>query len=116
MSSGIIIYASVCSHEKPGAKQAPRGGVFCARVHTAKKHEGKGKNICEINHLTYYRNNYGYEHVYRDLEQRSMALEKERVRLERREKKVDGGKRADEEKGDGVSGGNEVDRVSESYS
>jgi hypothetical protein len=58
--------------------------VLCARPY-CKTHSGKEQNVCEINHITYYKNHYGREHIYQSLKEREKALEKENKRLERKE-------------------------------
>jgi hypothetical protein len=78
--------------------------ILCARPY-CKTQSGKEQNVCEINHITYYKNHYGREYTYRNLEEREKALEKENKRLEQREQHkqkenmdIEGESVADEEK------------------
>ncbi|KAE9374797.1 hypothetical protein N431DRAFT_533686 [Stipitochalara longipes BDJ] len=64
--------------------------VLCARP-CCKEHSGKEQNVCEINHLTYFRSHPQYEHVYRYLKQKENDLEEDKKKQELREKNKMGG-------------------------
>jgi len=80
--------------------------LLCARPF-CETHRGKEDGVCEINHRTYFKNHYAYKGVYRSLEDREKALEKQRQQEGQKEKEEMSGYRGpagDEEKIDRETG------------